>query len=62
MKLSVTQYARARGITRQAVLKQIKHGRLLPFVSEYEKIGETYFLHTSYTNQHIGENSIRYKK
>lgn len=62
MKLSVTQYAQARGITRQAVLKQIKHGRSLPFVSEYEKIGETYFLHTSYTNQHITINSPKPKK
>jgi hypothetical protein len=62
MKLSVTQYARARGITRQGVLKQIKHGRSLPFVSEYEKIGETYFLHTLYSNQHIKDNSPKKKK
>jgi len=51
MKLSVTQYAKARGITRQAVLKQIAHGRLLPNVISYEKIGETWLLHTTYKNQ-----------
>jgi hypothetical protein len=50
MKLSVTQYARIRGITRQAVLKQIKHGRALPNVSHYEKIGETYLLHSTYSS------------
>lgn len=62
MKLSVTQYARARGISRQAVLKQIKHGRALPYVSEYEKIGETYFLHTSYSNQHITAKCAKPRK
>lgn len=45
MKISVTQYAKIRGITRQAVLKQIKFNRLLPGITKYEKIGETYVLY-----------------
>jgi len=53
MKLSVTQYAKIRGISRQAVLKQIKFGRSLPNVTLYEKIGETYLLHTTYNNQSV---------
>lgn len=48
MKLSVTQYAAERGITRQAVLKQIKKGKSLPNVVKWEMIGKTYVLHTTY--------------
>lgn len=51
MKLSVTQYAKIRGITRQAVLKQIANGRSLPNVTNYEKIGETWLLYTTYKDQ-----------
>jgi predicted DNA-binding protein YlxM (UPF0122 family) len=43
-QLSVTQYANERGISRQAVLKQIKKGRTLPNILKVEKIGETYVL------------------
>jgi predicted DNA-binding protein YlxM (UPF0122 family) len=43
-QLSVTQYAATRGITRQAVLKQIKKGKQLPNITNIEKIGETYVL------------------
>lgn len=43
-QLSVTQYANERGITRQAVLKQIKKGKSLPRIEKVEKIGETYVL------------------
>lgn len=53
MKLSVTQYAKIRKITRQGVLKQISKGRALPFVISYEKIGETWILNTTYSNQQI---------
>jgi hypothetical protein len=56
MKLSVTQYAQVRKITRQAVLKQIKNNRNLPNVTKYEKIGETYFLYTTYSNNDITRN------
>lgn len=45
MKISVTQYAEIRGITRQAVLKQIKKGKSLPGIIKYEKIGATYVLY-----------------
>lgn len=62
MKLSVTQYAKARGITRQGVLKQIKHGRSLPNVTKYEKVGETYILHTSYIDQQVMPESAKKKK
>lgn len=51
MKLSVTQYAAMRGISRQAVLKQIAHSRSLPNVISYEKIGKTWFLETTYKDQ-----------
>jgi hypothetical protein len=43
-QISVTQYANDRGITRQAVLKQIKKGRSLPNILHVEKIGQTYVL------------------
>jgi hypothetical protein len=43
-QISVTQYAANRGITRQAVLKQIIKGRSLPGVTKVEKIGATYVL------------------
>lgn len=46
MKLSVTQYAESRGITRQAVLKQIKKGKELPNIAKVEMIGKTYVLYT----------------
>lgn len=44
MKISVTEYALLRNITRQAVLKQIKHKRKLPHVKKVSKIGSTYVL------------------
>jgi hypothetical protein len=43
-QISVTQYANDRGITRQAVLKQIKKGKSLPNILHVEKIGQTYVL------------------
>jgi len=43
-QISVTQYANDRGITRQAVLKQIKKGKALPNITRVEKVGETYVL------------------
>ena len=43
MKLSVTEYAKQLGVTRQAVLLQIKEKRLLKNVKA-EKIGNTYSL------------------
>lgn len=45
MQLSVTQYAKKRKITRQAVLKQIKKNKILPYIESYEKVGETYILY-----------------
>jgi predicted DNA-binding protein YlxM (UPF0122 family) len=48
MKLSVTQYAKDRSISRQAVLKQIKKGKQLPNIAFYEMIGKTYVLYTNY--------------
>jgi hypothetical protein len=44
MKLSVTEYALLRGISRQAVLKQIKHKRKLPLIKKVSKIGNNYVL------------------
>jgi predicted DNA-binding protein YlxM (UPF0122 family) len=46
-KISVTQYAKSRGISRQAVLKQIKKGKNLPTIIKYEMIGTTYILYTT---------------
>lgn len=46
-KVSVTQYANYREITRQAVLKQIKKGKELPYITKVEMIGKTYVLYTS---------------
>ena len=43
-QISVTQYANDRGITRQAVLKQIKKGKSLPNITNVEKVGATYVL------------------
>jgi len=43
-QISVTQYSKDRGISRQAVLKQIKKGRSLPNITKVEKVGETYVL------------------
>jgi len=43
MKLSVTEYAKWLGVTRQAVLLQIKEKRLTKNVKA-EKIGNTYSL------------------
>lgn len=43
MRLSVTDYAKRLGITRQAVLLQIKEKRL-PKNVKVEKIGNTYSL------------------
>lgn len=51
MKVSVTQYAKDRNISRQAVLKQIKKGRSLPYISKVEMIGKTYVLYTTGKNQ-----------
>lgn len=51
MKLSVTQYAAIRKITRQAVLKQIKKGKNLPYIVNYEKIGKTYLLYSTYNEK-----------
>lgn len=44
--VSVTEYAKSVGLTRQAVLRQIKDGRLPKGVSE-KKIGKTYVLFVS---------------
>jgi len=43
MRLSVTEYAKHLGVTRQAVLLQIKEKRL-PKNVKVEKIGNTYTL------------------
>lgn len=43
MRLSVTEYAKQLGVTRQAVLLQIKEKRL-PKNVKVEKIGNTYSL------------------
>jgi len=43
MKISVTEYAKQLGVTRQAVLLQIKEKRL-PKNVKVEKIGNTYSL------------------
>lgn len=43
-RVSITEYAEGRGVTRQAILKQIKYGRALPGIKSYEKIGETWML------------------
>ena len=43
MELSVTEYAKSLGVTRQAVLLQIKEKRL-PNNVKSEKIGNTYSL------------------
>jgi len=43
MRLSVTEYAKRIGVTRQAVLLQIKEKRL-PKNVKVEKIGNTYTL------------------
>ncbi len=43
MKLSVTEYAKSLGVTRQAILLQIKEKRLPKNVT-VEKIGNTYSL------------------
>jgi len=51
MKISVTQYAKSRSISRQAVLKQIKKGRSLPNITRVEMIGKTYVLYTSIKDQ-----------
>ncbi len=44
MKISVTEYAKIRGITRQAVLKQIINGRVMPHIKKVIKVGQTYVL------------------
>lgn len=46
-KISVTQYAEYRAISRQAVLKQIKKGKELPYITKVEMIGKTYVLYTT---------------
>ena len=43
MKLSVTEYAKSLGVTRQAILLQIKEKRLPKNVT-IEKVGNTYSL------------------
>lgn len=42
--MSITDYAASRGITRAAVLKQIKFERALPGIKSYEKVGNTWVL------------------
>lgn len=43
-KLSVTEYANLRNVSRQTVLKTLKDGRTLEGVVKSEKIGNTYVL------------------
>lgn len=44
IKMSITDYADARGIKRQGVLKSLADNRALPAVSKAEKIGKTWVL------------------
>lgn len=43
-KLSVTQYAKKRKITRQGVLDAIANNYKMPGISKVEKVGNTYVL------------------
>ena len=58
MRLSVTEYAKQLGITRQAVLLQIKEKRLSKNV-KVEKIGNTYTLSVGgkKKNKNVSENA-----
>ena len=58
MRLSVTEYAKQIGVTRQAVLLQIKEKRL-PKNVKVEKIGNTYTLSVGgqKKNKNVFENA-----
>jgi len=58
MRLSVTEYAKQIGVTRQAVLLQIKEKRL-PKNVKVEKIGNTYTLSVGgkKKNKNVSENA-----
>ena len=49
MKITPKEYADSRGISLQAVTKQIRLNRSLPGISKYEKFGRFYLL-TPYRN------------
>ena len=42
--VSITEYAKIRGVSRQYVWKLINKGKSLPGVTSYYKVGETYIL------------------
>lgn len=46
-KVSVTEYAALRGITRQAVLRALKNDWKLSGVKKSEKVGATWILYLS---------------
>lgn len=43
-RMTIQEYATLRGITKQAVGKQIKNNRALPGVKKHEKYGRTFVL------------------
>lgn len=42
--VSITEYAKIRGVSRQYIWKLINKGKSLPGVQSYYKVGETYIL------------------